>query len=150
MRIASVRCFLAVLSVCLLGPAIGNAADFAVADSSVVLVVPNPWSASKLAPHWGERPRNPLEDGIDYSRVTFFRIPVRCTIRIYTVDGDLVQTIEHPIREGGAPSRQRNWDLITRSSQSAVSGIYIFVVMEKDEAGNYTGKRQMGKFVIIR
>jgi hypothetical protein len=145
MTIASLRCLVAAVSLCLLAPAVVHAgASRASADSMQVRVVPNPWSAADAASRWGGRPKNPLDDGIDYSRVTFFNIPVRCTINIYTIDGDLVRSIDHePI--GDIESQQQRWDLVTRSSQAAVSGIYVFAVTNKED-----GATQVGKLIIIR
>ena len=70
----------------------------------------------------------------------FVNVPSPCTIRIYTVDGDLVDTFEH-----NNPSRSRaRWHMLSRNSRPVASGIYIFSV----EAGN--GDQQMGRFVIIK
>ncbi len=68
----------------------------------------------------------------------FMNLPEKCVIRIYTLDGDLVQLLYH---DGGIAE---DWDLISRNNQSVVSGIYIFTV-EDTEDGTIT----VGKFVII-
>lgn len=97
----------------------------------------------------------------------FANLPNRCTIRIYTLAGDLVDTIEFdgssydateirgifdptdvknpendvPVLSGGMAA----WDLITRSDQGVASGLYIFSVEDKQ-----TGGTQLGKFLILK
>lgn len=77
---------------------------------------------------------------IEHNRaLDFVNLPGKCTIRIFTVDLDLVQTLYHD----DGTSRHR-WDMLTRSIQSINSGIYIFAV--EDDQGN----QQFGKFVVIK
>ena len=97
----------------------------------------------------------------------FVNLPARCTIKIFTLGGDLVDTIEFdqaaynateirgifdptdvhnpetdtPILSGGMAA----WDLITRKDQAVATGLYIFSV--KDRA---TGKTQLGKFLVLK
>ena len=71
----------------------------------------------------------------------FVNLPAECTIKIFTVDGDLVQTLE---KNDAATSRLR-WDMLTRSIQAITSGIYLFSVRDHD-----TGEQIVGKFVIIK
>ncbi len=77
-------------------------------------------------------------------RIHFANLPSEATIRIYTLDGDLVRELQHPCncpyQEGGS---MMTWDLITRNTQAAVSGIYLYTV----ESALGT---QVGKFVIIK
>ncbi|MCC7144654.1 MAG: hypothetical protein IT349_21345, partial [Candidatus Eisenbacteria bacterium] len=97
----------------------------------------------------------------------FVNLPPRCTIRIYTLAGDLVDTIPFDqstyrateIRGIYDPTDVRNpegdvptlsggmaaWDLVTRSDQGVASGLYLFAV--EDAA---TGKTQHGKFLILK
>ncbi|MFC1562235.1 hypothetical protein ACFL4Q_04490 [candidate division KSB1 bacterium] len=69
----------------------------------------------------------------------FVNLPGSCTIRIFTLDLDLVQTLYHD----DGTSRHR-WDMLTRSIMPITSSIYIFTV--DDGKGN----RKAGKFVVIK
>ena len=97
----------------------------------------------------------------------FVNLPHRCTIRIYTLSGDLVDTIEFNGDEYNAteirgifdPSDVRNpesdipvlsggmaaWDLVSRNDQGIASGLYIFSVENKE-----SGKTQLGKFLVLK
>jgi hypothetical protein len=71
-------------------------------------------------------------------------LPARATIRIYTLDGDLVREIRH--EPGGMFTETGSvawWDLITKNTQAVVSGIYLYAV--ESELGT-----QAGKIVIIK
>jgi len=82
---------------------------------------------------------DPLQ--IEHYRVLdFCNLPAKCTIRIFTLDGDLVQTLE---KDDPNNSRLR-WDMLTRSIQSIASGIYFYSV--KDDKDN----KFVGKFVIVK
>jgi hypothetical protein len=100
-----------------------------------VWVVPNPLRAH--AP-W-DRPPVP---GDTFARhLDFMGLPrAPCTIRIYTLAGDLVQTLRH---DGSRGDGQARWDLISRNGQDIASGIYLFAV----ESG---GSHQVGRFVVMR
>lgn len=82
-------------------------------------------------------------------RIWFINLPDTATIKIYTLDGDLVRTIEHvyPKPDGSTIlsdySSRAAWDLVTRNAQAAVSGIYIYRV--ESRLGS-----QLGKIVIIK
>ncbi len=77
-------------------------------------------------------------------RLHFANLPSAATIRIYTLDGDMVREMQHPcncpLQEGES---MMAWDLITRNTQAAVSGIYLYTV--ESVLGT-----QVGKFVIIK
>ena len=97
----------------------------------------------------------------------FANLPARCTIRIYTLAGDLVDTITFdqdrysPIDIRGIydPTDTRNpeadlpklsggmaaWDLVTRKDQGVASGLYMYSVIDAD-----TGDKQVGKFLILK
>lgn len=78
-----------------------------------VLVVPNPFVIGEGSSVPGEA-----------DRIQFVNIPNPCTIRIYTVRGDLVKTIEVS-EEAGAIA---DWDQVTDFGQFIESGIYIYHV----------------------
>jgi len=73
--------------------------------------------------------------------VDFCGLPkARCTIRIYTVAGDLVAQLDH---DGSGGDGQASWDLISRNGQETASGIYLFAV--DSPVG-----QSIGRFVVIR
>lgn len=99
-----------------------------------VYVVPNPYlafSAAEIAaPRSGER---------DDRRMEFRNLPQRCTIRIYTINGELVDTIEKDDNRDFAV-----WDLLTFESQQTAYGVYIYHV----DAPNIGTK--IGRFALIK
>ncbi len=105
-----------------------------------IYVVPNPVTTETMAP-WALGPTNADPSG---EKLEFRNLP-RClsTIRIYTVSGDLVQTLSH---DGTSGNGTLPWNLISRNGQSVTSGIYLYSV----EPGDRRFQRVIGKFVIIR
>ncbi|NOX87740.1 MAG: T9SS type A sorting domain-containing protein [Calditrichaeota bacterium] len=97
-----------------------------------ILVVPNPFVIRSGFTTPGGR-----------DLISFVNIPSPCTIRIYTVRGDLIKTIEHTADTGIA-----QWDQITDYGQYAESGVYIFQVAS--HAGATKNKTYTGKFSIVR
>ncbi|MFQ5605396.1 MAG: hypothetical protein ACE5HS_19180 [bacterium] len=82
-----------------------------------VIVVPNPYvafSKSELTFRQGIR---------NDRRVEFRNLPPECTIRIYTIAGELVDTIEKDDNLSFAV-----WDLLTFESQETAYGVYIYHV----------------------
>lgn len=78
--------------------------------------------------------------------VWFTHLPPKATIRVFSLTGDHVITIEHDDTRRGTPNRpegQEEWDLLSESGRAIASGVYVFTV--ESEFG-----RQVGKFVIIR
>ncbi len=107
-----------------------------------VTVYPNPYisDGSYIAMGYEDPTRTGF---IDHERrMHFVNLPPTCTIKIYTLDGDLVRTIHHPGQYSGADSKIE-WNMRSRNNELVVSGIYLYVV--ESEWGN-----QIGKLVIIR
>jgi hypothetical protein len=75
-------------------------------------------------------------------KIGFFGLTQKCTIRIFSYSGALVQTIVHDTPPTSGYSQE--WFQITRNNQLMASGVYFFTV---DDAA--TGKRATGKFVVI-
>ena len=100
--------------------------------TSDVRVVPNPYIISAE--------KNTLLFPGEENKIVFLNISGRCTIRIYSELGELVQTIEHTDGSGS-----QDWFLTTSSNQFIVSGIYIAVITD-----DITGDREIAKFSIIR
>lgn len=111
-------------------------AALATEQLSDIYVVPNPYVVTSSF-----EPVNPTartERG--ERRLYFANVPDRCTIRIYTLAGELVDTIEHdsPFGDGKA-----FWDLRTKDNMNIAYGLYIFHV--DSEYGS-----SIGKFAIIK
>ncbi len=98
-------------------------------DLDDIKVVPNPYIV-----------RNMWEPSRDYSRIAFTHLPDKCTIRIYTLSGDHLQTLEH---ESATFDGNENWDLLTKNSQKIAAGVYIYYV--DSEYGE-----KIGKFAVVR
>ena len=113
----------------------------AAAGANEVIVYPNPATRESLAEFQAMHPNAADPTGV---RVAFARLPAcRCTIRIFTISGDLVQTIEH---DGVSGAGQAYWNLTTRNGQEVVSGIYLFAVSPRDRRF----EDFVGKFVVVR
>ena len=97
-----------------------------------VLVVPNPFIMSSGLTIPG-----------DEDIIQFVNVPSPCTIRIYTVRGDLVKIIEHKEEVGTA-----TWDQVTSWGQFVESGIYIYHITS--HAADSKNQTVIGKFSIIR
>ncbi len=104
-------------------------------DALGVWVVPNPFRAAAdwdRTAVYGDRLTRHLD---------FMGLPrARCTIRIWTVAGDHVATLDH---DGSGGSGQAAWNLVSRNGQEVASGIYLYTV--DSPIGNATGR-----FVVIR
>jgi len=93
-----------------------------------VYVVPNPFSVSSGFEGLGQ------EDAVG-----FYGLPAKCTIRIYSYAGQLVETIEHD-----KPVFSTAWFQVTRNRQDIASGVYLFVVTTPE------GYQTTGKFIIVK
>lgn len=105
-------------------PSVNKEAAAAALDR--VRVVPNPYIARAA---WetveGER------------RLEFVNLPATATIRVYTLAGDLVQTLEH---DG---SGTYVWNMLTSNGQGIAPGLYFYHV--ESEVGE-----RVGKFAVIK
>ncbi|HUU28974.1 MAG TPA: hypothetical protein VM123_14290 [archaeon] len=125
------------------------------ADLSRVKVVPNPYMASTF-----------LDLSATHRRIEFVNLPSECTIRIFTLSGNLVNVLNHigASREGwgnytdwdrlsaNEPAVYTGydnhggtepWNLCNRFGQTVASGLYFFHVTDS------RGKTYTGKFYII-
>ncbi|UCD94376.1 MAG: hypothetical protein JSU69_11540 [Candidatus Zixiibacteriota bacterium] len=118
-----------------------------------VIVYPNPYRSDGQYREFGFEGRDYIDndgnlvfqEGFPPDRtrsIHFINLPHKCTIRIFSIDGDLVRKIDHDVPEGYPQSSHERWDLITRNTQAVVSGIYYYSV--ESDLGN-----QIGKLVII-
>jgi len=105
------------------------------AELENVAVVPNPYVG---AASW-----EPLsnEVGRGERRIFFIHLPNECTIRIYTISGKLVDTIEH---SSSITDGQESWNLVSKDGMDIAFGVYVFHV---DAPG--IGEK-IGKFAIIK
>ncbi len=111
-----------------------------------VKVFPNPYRVDAGYAEAGyEKPGEESNNNPTYARrIWFSNLPAKATIRIYTLDGDLVRELQHPCGcKLQAGESMMAWDLITRNTQAAVSGIYLYTV--ESDLGT-----QVGKFVVIK
>ena len=130
-----------------------------------VLTVPGPSAEEDGAvsvfpnPYRGEAVWDGARDREKY--VWFVNLPKRATIRIYTLAGDLVRTLEFDAdtytavdvqglktkgeRTVAMPGGMCAWDLISERDQAVATGLYIFSVENRE-----SGKTQLGKLMIIR
>lgn len=105
-------------------------------DMDKIAVVPNPYLVTAS---W--EPRSPYRFGRGERKIEFIHLPKKCTIRIYTLRGYLVDTINHDSTlEDGSES----WNLISRDGRDIAYGVYIFHV---DAEG--VGEK-IGKFAVIK
>jgi hypothetical protein len=105
-----------------------------------VYVVPNPVTHESIAP-WNLDPNNADPSG---EKMEFRNLPkCKSTVRIYTLAGDLVQTLGH---DGSGGNGTLAWNLVSRNGQTVTSGVYLFSV----EPGDSRFSKFVGKFVVIR
>jgi hypothetical protein len=106
-----------------------------------IYVYPNPATREALAEYQELNPNGDDPTGV---RVTFTNLPQAMnTIMIYTVSGDLVQTISH---DGANGEGHVSWNLMSRNGQEIVSGVYLYSVQTDDSAF----EDFIGKFVVVR
>jgi len=103
---------------------------------SRIAVVPNPYVVTAS---W--EPQHFYKFGRGRRKLDFIHLPSRCTIRIYTVRGYLVDVLEHdaPIDDGS-----ESWDMLTKDGLEIAYGVYLYHV----EAPGIGEK--VGKFAVIK
>jgi hypothetical protein len=101
-----------------------------------IFVVPNPYVATSVF-----EPPNTFRTGRGERRIYFMHLPPECTIRIYTITGQLVQTLHH---SSSIDDGQLAWDLISKDGMNIAYGVYIFHV-EAPGIGE-----TIGRFAVIK
>lgn len=101
-----------------------------------IKVVPNPYI---VGASW--EPRTVFGAGRGERKIDFIHLPSECTIRIFTMSGRLVKTIDH---ESAVTSGAASWDLVSDDGVEIAYGIYVFHI---DAPG--IGKR-IGKFAVVK
>lgn len=108
------------------------------ADESLnrIAVVPNPYIVTAS---W--EPQHFYSSGRGTRKIDFIHLPPKCTIKIFTMRGFLVDTIEHdsPITDGA-----ESWDMLSKDGMEIAYGVYLFHVETPD------GKSHVGKFAVIK
>ncbi len=101
-------------------------------DLSQILVVPNPYVIS----HIGQK------SSYD-AKIYFTHLPKVCTIKVYTINGDLINTINHVDTDGTTRHGMDIWDLLSSNRQrSASQGL--FAVIETPN-----GAKVIKKFAVV-
>ncbi|MFH2049529.1 MAG: hypothetical protein ABIJ12_08785 [bacterium] len=109
-----------------------------------VVVYPNPYRLDAGYRDRGFEGRADTDRPDDRVReIHFANLPAKCTIRICTLDGDLVKEINHDMDPSNPNSTHDSWNLITRNTQLVVSGLYYWSVEEPN------GAVQIGNLAII-
>lgn len=120
---------------------------------SGVTVFPNPY---RVEARWD------VQKNVRDHYLWFANLPRQCTIRIYTLNGDLIyETQFDGATYDGSNARgiydprvdlkprmsgaMFGWDMITRQGQAAATGLYMYSVEDKQ-----SGKRTLGKFLIVK
>lgn len=101
-----------------------------------IKVVPNPYLASAS---WENK--NPYTTGRGPRSLHFTHLPPKCTIRIFTVNGELVNTIEH---ESQINNGTEDWNMLSKDNLSISYGVYIYHI-EAPGVGE-----KIGKFAVIK
>jgi hypothetical protein len=105
----------------------GARGDLATADLDAIQVVPNPFIAV-----------NEAMRGRGLQRILFTNLPPVATIRIYTISGNMVRSLEHTDGSG-----TEEFDVRTRFDLLLASGNYYYHVTTPD------GRVKLGRFAVI-
>jgi len=108
-----------------------------------VIVYPNPYRVDGGYARAGYENRDRTKSAERARAIHFANLPKVCTIRIFTVDGDLVEQIDHNRPDGGPDAQVATWNMLSRNTQAITTGIYIWSVTS--DMGE-----QLGKLVIIK
>ncbi len=105
-------------------------------DMDKISVVPNPYIAAAV---WESRNQN--QTGRGERKISFINLPAECTIKIYTVAGDLVKTLD---KEYAPTDGALTWNLVSEDGMDVASGLYIYHVETPD------GEEYVNKFALIK
>ena len=101
---------------------------------SRIYAVPNPYRTG------GSRFTVPAYRNYPDESIRFVNVPDVCTIKIYTVAGDLIWESEHDNPNSG----NIEWDVRNSSGEDVASGIYVYRIEDPN------GQQVYGRLVIIR
>ena len=91
-------------------------------DLDRIHVVPNPYIGYAK---W--------ETGNGLRKMQFVNLPAECTIRVYTLAGELIREIRHDNGTG-----TQDWNMLSESGRSISAGVFLYNV--ESQYGNYNGK----------
>lgn len=103
---------------------------------SKIDVVPNPYLGAAV---WERRNLN--STGRGERKIDFINLPNQCTIRIYTITGQLIKTL---YKDSGFLDGTISWNLVTDDGMDAAYGVYVYHV-DAPGVGEY-----IGKFALIK
>jgi hypothetical protein len=101
------------------------------ADMDKIRVVPNPYVVTNA---W--EPKNPYSNGRGERQLHFTRLPQKCTIRIFNIRGQLVNTIEH---NSTVDNGTAIWNMLSKDQLEIAYGVYIYHV-QAEGIGEKIGK----------
>lgn len=104
--------------------------ELAKKDMDLIRVVPNPFVVT-----------SGFDTVRDRHEIHFTRLPAECTIKIFTLAGELVKTLAHKSAVNGVSFER--WDLKTEFGSEVAYGVYLYHV--ESPAG-----KKMGKLAIMR
>ena len=102
-----------------------------------VRVVPNPYVNHEYVSRWNLAPDETDPTG---EKICFQNLPRDAIVRIYSLGGELVKTLEVDAEETGGDAC---WNMISRNNQIVVSGVYLYHI------DSPVGEK-IGKFVIVK
>jgi hypothetical protein len=73
-------------------------------------------------------------------QLMFVNMPAQCTLRIYSLSGVLIRSVNYRDQSGGG---RMVWDMTNRSGQAIASGVYFFQVTTPE------GDEHVGRFTVI-
>ena len=101
-------------------------------DLSRVRVVPNPYIVGSN-----------FNESEHARKIRFTNLTSHCTIKIFTLSGELISTLDHTNELSG----NAFWDMRTINNQEIAPGLYIYHIVE-NEARNI--EPNIGKFAVVR
>ncbi|MCK9426622.1 MAG: hypothetical protein M0Q21_11335 [Ignavibacteriaceae bacterium] len=105
-------------------------------DLEKISVVPNPYLG---AASWEKRNLN--SSGRGERKIDFINLPSKCEIRIYTMAGYLVKTLQKDTQPGDG---SLTWNLVSEDGMDIAYGIYVYHV-KAEGIGEH-----IGKFAVIK
>jgi len=109
-----------------------------------VMVVPNPYRVDRDYTYESGGWEGRVRDWNETKRlVKFIHLPRRCTIRVFSLVGDQIATLEYEAPASAPDKGELEWNLLSESNRALASGVYVYTVES-------TYGRQVGKFVLIR
>lgn len=112
-------------------------------------------------PYYGDAAWEGATRNQESRKLVFANLPRRCTVRIFSASGDLIDEFNHDQGYNGSDIRwfrtysetsqnvfsggEHAWDLLSRNQQIIARGLYLFSVEDLD-----SGKTHKGQFVVIK